>query len=203
MKRNNGGYVLVYVVVVIVILCILVPAACANSLQNLKAQQASIERMQQLYAAEGKIERFYAEIETKAGTLKSENYPYSRKADAIQEAKDAFGSEVFRASEIQDFILKKEDGEAADTEFVPTWSGEEGVYICKLSIASTEKDITIETEIKVALKIETPFTEKTITVDREEKSVPYYNYEITDCTITYESYDISATTESGSQGGGT
>lgn len=189
MKRNNGGYVLVYVVVVIVILCILVPAACSNSLQNLKAQQASIERMQQLYAAEGKIERFYAEIETKAGTLKSENYPYSRKDDAIQKAKDAFDSEVFRASEIQDLILKKEDGEAADTEFVPTWSEEEGVYICKLSIASTEKDITIEAKIKVALKIETPFIK---TIDGEEKL--YYGYNITDCTITYESYEISTTT---------
>lgn len=195
MKRNNGGYVLVYVMVVIVILCILVPAACSNSLQNLKAQQASIERMQQLYTAEGKIEQFYAEIETKARTLKSEGYPYSEVDDAIKAAKNAFAGEVFLASKIQDFSLKKEDGAAADEKFVPTWSEEEGVYICKLSIASTEKDITIEAKIKVALKIETPSTEKSITDGGEEKLVPYYNYKITDCTITYESYDISATTE--------
>ena len=188
MKRNNGGYVLVYVVVVIVILCILVPAACSNSLQNLKAQQASIERMQQLYAAEGQIERFVAEVE--AIPIPIPKSGQGRSTDELgvakEDAKTAVKSVIENASTnvLDENIIKKIDWNWEDTN-TPN---------CKFSLVSKASDIAINAVIKVDLEV-------SIEVEAEKDDAGnstgkyLWSYKITDCTITYESYNISATTE--------
>lgn len=185
MKRNNGGYVLVYVVVVIVILCILVPAACSNSLQNLKAQQASIERMQQLYTAEGQIERFVAEVEAipKSGKGSSD-----RESTAKNDAKTAVKNVIENASTnvLDENVTKNEE---------PIWECLEDTDTlnCKFSLVSKASDIVINAVIKVDLKVSIQVEEEK---GGEENSTDKYlwSYKITDCTITYESYEISTTT---------
>lgn len=178
MKRNNGGYVLVYVVVVIVILCILVPAACSNSLQNLKAQQASIERMQQLYAAEGQIERFYAEIEAVA---LPKDRGYLNKDAASAGAKNAF----------QEIIDKADIGLSIKKHETWTWENDNSKCHCVIDVVSKETDVIVTAAIKTDMTVKIEQYWIGDEPNREER----WSYEITDCTITYESYNISATTE--------
>lgn len=186
MKRNDGGYVLVYVVVVIVILCLLVPAACANSLQNLKAQQASIERTRQLYEAEGQIERFVAEVKAQAEKLKTEGYPYDKSDTAVEEAEKAFAGKVVG-------IVREIDGSTMENEenFSPAWTAENGEYRCKVTITSTAGAVTIRSDIAVSLTIQITET----LVEKEDVSEWKYGYVIEKCTIDYESYNISTTAE--------
>lgn len=174
--RRDGGYVLVYVVVVIVILCILVPAACSNSLQNLKAQQASVERMRQLYTAEGRIERFYAEIEA-AALPENKNYP--KEETAFNGAKGAFQEILDNAD--AGLLIKKNE----------TWTKEDGktIWHCVISAVSKEADVIVAADIRtdISVKIE-PYL-----IGDKPNQEKRWSYKITSCTITYESYDISAT----------
>lgn len=174
--RRDGGYVLVYVVVVIVILCILVPAACSNSLQNLKAQQASVERMRQLYTAEGQIERFYAEIEAAA---LPEDKDYPKEETAFNGAKGEFQEILDNAD--AGLLIKKNE----------TWTKEDGktIWHCVISAVSKEADVIVAADIRtdISVKIE-PYW-----IDDEPNQEKLWSYKITSCTITYESYDISAT----------
>lgn len=192
MKRNNGGYVLVYVVVVIVILCILVPAACSNSLQNLKAQQASIERMQQLYAAEGQIEQFVAEVEDQAVKLKN-NSGVSKvgdsdaaKVDVNAKIKNAFDEAAKVPKQTFKFELEDENWPQPIPIHEPFW------LKYKLQVNAKVENITVQSNIIANWYVQIDV----VSQDNENgQTYDVYSYEITDCTITYESYDISATTE--------
>lgn len=180
MKRHDGGYVLVYVVVVIVILCILVPAACSNSLKNLKAQQSSIERMRQLYAAEGQIERFVAELEAQAETIEETETRYEKVSFDGNIASDI-------ANGWKNDINENLDG------FQLNWTPDENNnYKCKISLVSAAGSVTVNADIQVELEIKK---------DTESEEAPY---KITSCTITYSSYDISTaaeTEDTGEEGG--
>ena len=63
MKKHNDGYVLVLVLVVFLVLSLSAVALLSVSLSSLKHQQASIERMQAKYQAEGMTEEFIAALE--------------------------------------------------------------------------------------------------------------------------------------------
>lgn len=182
MKRHDGGYVLIYVVVVIVILCLLIPAACSNSLKNLKAQQASIERTRQLYEAEGQIERFTAEIKAGAETIQGKD---------IDTAKAGFAEKIFDIAEKMPNSQLK-DGETREA-FQPTWEAQGEKYQCGLSLVSTVESVTVNADIQVELEIK-----------KDSESGEEAPYKITSCTITYKSYDISTTAETenaGEEGG--
>lgn len=187
-QQHDGGYVLVYVVVVIVILCLLVPAACANSLQNLKAQQASIERMQQLYQAEGQIERFVAEVlQVKVqGTCE---------ADDESEAKAAARKDFTEKLKI--FVSSCGSLSFSSPQDEPQ-DGEWEQYACE--VKSKIENIDIIAQITVNLKIETVCQAEFVGSDAEGVTHYPYSYEITVCTITYDSYDISTAPEGGEGG---
>lgn len=58
--KDNGGYALVYVLIVVLVLCAVAVSVCTAALKNYQAQERSIRQTQQLYQAEGEIERFVA-----------------------------------------------------------------------------------------------------------------------------------------------
>ena len=62
MKRNDG-YALSYVLVILLVLSVIAISTLSAPLRNLQTQQTSIERMQEKYLAQGKIEQMIAEIE--------------------------------------------------------------------------------------------------------------------------------------------
>ena len=58
--KDNGGYALVYVLIVVLVLCAVAVSVCNAALKNYQAQERSIRQTQQLYQAEGEIEKFVA-----------------------------------------------------------------------------------------------------------------------------------------------
>lgn len=63
MKKHNEGYALVLVLVVLTVLGLVAAFILSFSLKNLQNQQASVEQMQDRYAAEGEIEKVIAQLE--------------------------------------------------------------------------------------------------------------------------------------------
>lgn len=63
MKKHDEGYALVLVLVVMVVLCLVALSMMSVSLHNMENQRASIQRMQDQYAAEGAIEAVLAQLE--------------------------------------------------------------------------------------------------------------------------------------------
>ena len=64
LRKEKGGYALLYVMVVVMVLCAISMMICTVALRNLQSQEASVRRMQDLYAAESEIEKIKAQIET-------------------------------------------------------------------------------------------------------------------------------------------
>lgn len=60
LRTDNGGYALVYVLIVVLVLCAVAVSVCTAALKNYQAQERSIRQTQQLYQAEGEIEKFVA-----------------------------------------------------------------------------------------------------------------------------------------------
>lgn len=65
MKRHQEGYVLLYVVVVIAVMSIVAVAVASGAMSNMRAQEASIRRMQEQYMALGYIEELAVQIQEK------------------------------------------------------------------------------------------------------------------------------------------
>lgn len=68
MKKHNEGYSLVLVLVVLTVLSLVASFILSFSLRNLQSQTASVERMEQKYAAAGEIEKIVAQLEAFDGT---------------------------------------------------------------------------------------------------------------------------------------
>lgn len=64
MKKHDEGYVLAFVMVVITVLCLIAVLLMPLSLRNLEAQNDSIRRMQDKYAAQGVIETVVAKMDS-------------------------------------------------------------------------------------------------------------------------------------------
>lgn len=60
MKKHDEGYVLAYVTVVLLLFCLIATMILTGSMKNLTAQQDTIQRMQDRYAAEGMIQQVVA-----------------------------------------------------------------------------------------------------------------------------------------------
>lgn len=96
MIKRNDGYALSYVLVVLLVLFAIAMAASIIPLRNLQAQQSSLNRMKEKYAAQGQIEQIVGQLEnaTDEGAksviekyILAENedptdYPYITKADS-------------------------------------------------------------------------------------------------------------------------
>ena len=64
MRKYNEGYSLVLVLVVLTVIALLATFILSFSLSNLQNQQASLNRMQEEYAAAGEIEKSIVKLES-------------------------------------------------------------------------------------------------------------------------------------------
>lgn len=60
MKKHDEGYVLAYVTVVLLLFCLIATMILTGSMKNLTAQQDTIQRMEDRYAAEAMIQKAVA-----------------------------------------------------------------------------------------------------------------------------------------------
>ena len=60
LRTDTGGYALIYVLIIVLVLCAVAVTICTAALENYQAQEESVRQTQQLYQAEGEIEKFVA-----------------------------------------------------------------------------------------------------------------------------------------------
>ena len=64
LRKDTGGYALLYVMVIVFVLCAISMTICTVALRNLQSQEASVKRMEEKYAAQGEIEKIKAQLGT-------------------------------------------------------------------------------------------------------------------------------------------
>lgn len=178
--KDNGGYALVYVLIVVLVLCAVAVSVCTAALKNYQAQEESVRQTQQLYQAEGEIEKFVALAEAVSNVSSrltvSGTYYVSEDAateDAVKnKAKDAAKTkyEEYLKSLASGYTLNL-DNNNSDRES------------CKFTLIYKNDTVCIETEISMALiyDVETTKTEDVIT----------YTAKVSKATHSYNTYTIT------------
>lgn len=189
--KDNGGYALAYVLIVVLVLCAVAVSVCTAALKNYQAQERSIRQTQQLYQAEGEIERFVAlaedvhllEFSTKRDT----------KEAAEEEAKTAYLTYLQGLhSKVSDCTYAL-DVDATDT----------GSNSCTFKLTYYKNDaVRIETKIKMKLAYEVTEKEETETQpDGTSKKVIKYTAWVSKATHHYITYTITHLTAEGETSG--
>lgn len=178
--KDNGGYALVYVLIVVLVLCAVAVSVCTAALKNYQAQEESVRQTQQLYQAEGEIEKFVALAEAVSNVSSrltvSGTYYVSEDAateDAVKnKAKDAAKTkyEEYLKSLASGYTLTLDKNDS-DRES------------CKFTLIYKNDTVCIETEISMALSydVETTKTEEVIT----------YTAKVSKATHSYITYTIT------------
>lgn len=172
LRTDNGGYALVYVLIVVLVLCAVAVSVCTAALKNYQAQERSIRQTQQLYQAEGEIEKFVALAEDVHLLLDSAEY--DSQDDAKEAAKEAYRTHLGDVSrKVSGCTLTPDDTEK-DVKF----------YTFALTYANDA--VRIETKIKMNLKYEEELpdgTKKITYTAKVSKATHHYNtYTITHLT---------------------
>lgn len=189
LRTDNGGYALVYVLIVVLVLCAVAVSVCTAALKNYQAQERSIRQTQQLYQAEGEIEKFVALAEavsnvsslTVSGTYVSENAATEDavKNKAKDEAKTKY--EEYLKSLASGYTLNL-DTNNSDRES------------CKFTLIYKNDTVCIETEISMALIYDVEMT--------KAKEVITYTAKVSKATHSYITYTIThLTAEKGGTSG--
>ena len=185
LRKDNGGYALVYVLIVVLVLCAVAVSVCTAALKNYQAQEESVRQTQQLYQAEGEIEKFVALAEavsnvssrlTVSGTYVLED---AATENAVKDkAKDAAKTkyEEYLKSLASGYTLNL-DNNNSDRES------------CKFTLTYKNDTVCIETEISMALiyDVEMTKTEEVIT----------YTAKVSKATHSYNTYTITHLTAKG------
>lgn len=174
LRKDNGGYALIYVLIVVLVLCAVAVSVCTAALKNYQAQERSIRQTQQLYQAEGEIERFVALAED-VKSLKVSSGSCASDEAARTAAKDAY---VTRLGTLVDGCTLTPDRTDKD------------VNSCTFTLTYKNDNICIEivTEISMALIYD---------VEPTTETPPTYTAEVIKATHHYNTYTITHLTAKG------
>lgn len=184
LRKDNGGYALVYVLIVVLVLCAVAVSVCTAALKNYQAQERSIRQTQQLYQAEGEIEKFVALAEavsnvssrlTVSGTYVSED---AATEDAATENAVKNKAKDEAKTKYEEYLKSLASGYALTLD--TSHSDRES---CKFTLTYKNDTVCIKTEISMALiyDVETTKTEKVIT----------YTAKVSKATHSYNTYTIT------------
>lgn len=172
LRTDNGGYALVYVLIVVLVLCAVAVSVCTAALKNYQAQERSIRQTQQLYQAEGEIEKFVALAEHVSSLRDSAEYNSEDEAKAA--AKAAY---VKRLKDLAGGCTLPPDGTDTDVEF------------CTFTLIRENAAVHIETKIKMNLKYEVNIEKQETLPDGTKKIT--YTAKVSKATHSYNTYTIT------------
>ncbi|MDO4314219.1 MAG: hypothetical protein Q4C45_00465 [Oscillospiraceae bacterium] len=175
LRKDSGGYALLYVLIIVVVLCAIAAAICTVALRNYQEQARAVAQTRQLYQAEGEIEKFVALAEDVENMLLT--YESTSKSGAAQEYRD----------QVLNFL--KPDGPCAGCEASVFLNTEE----CRFNLVSS--DTTIQATITMALKYDTYLRNEGTA--ENPNYVAYYK--VKSATHTYNSYTITHLTAEGGE----
>lgn len=176
--KDNGGYALAYVLIVVLVLCAVAVSVCTAALKNYQAQERSIRQTQQLYQAEGEIEKFVALAEDVH--LLTDSAEYDSQDDAKKAAKEAYRTHLGDVSRKVSGCTLTPDGTDTDVKF----------YTFALTYANDA--VRIETKIKMKLEYEVKKIEKEESLpDGTTTKVIKYTAKVSKATHSYITYTIT------------
>lgn len=174
LRTDNGGYALVYVLIVVLVLCAVAVSVCTAALKNYQAQERSIRQTQQLYQAEGEIEKFVALAEDVSSLQDSAEY--DSEDDAKAEAKAAY---VEHLKTLAGGCTLPPDGTDTDVEF------------CTFTLIRANDAVRIETKIKMKLEYDVKSVEKPEDPQPDGKPKIKYTAKVSKATHHYNTYTIT------------
>lgn len=172
LRTDNGGYALVYVLIVVLVLCAVAVSVCTAALKNYQAQERSIRQTQQLYQAEGEIEKFVALAEDVSSLRDSEEYDSEDTARAA--AKDAY--------------VKRLKDLAGGCTLTPDRTDND-VKCYKFALTYANDAVRIETKIKMKLEYEVNIEKQETLPDGTKKIT--YTAKVSKATHSYNTYTIT------------
>lgn len=182
--KDNGGYALAYVLIVVLVLCAVAVSVCTAALKNYQAQERSIRQTQQLYQAEGEIEKFVALAEDVSSLRDSEEYDSEDTARAA--AKDAY--------------VKRLKDLAGGCTLTPDRTDND-VKCYKFALTYANAAVRIETKIKMNLEYDVKPVEKPEDPQPDGKPKIKYTAKVSKATHNYNTYTITHLTAEGGASG--
>lgn len=172
--KDNGGYALIYVLIVVLVLCAVAVSVCTAALKNYQAQERSIRQTQQLYQAEGEIEKFVALAEDVSSLRDSEEYDSEDTARAA--AKDAY--------------VKRLKDLAGGCTLTPDRTDND-VKCYKFALTYANAAVRIETKIKMNLEYDVKPVEKPEDPQPDGKPKIKYTARVSKAAHHYITYTIT------------
>jgi len=178
--KKNDGYVVVYVLIVFTILSLVAVSICSVALKNLKAQRASVDRMEVRYEAEAYLQEFVAKI----GQLKlefdvSHAEAYDTQEEIVQKVKEDLAAQASAGLSITANSFAFSD-ESASLEIEAVYTDADG----RTAKIDAELLVPVAVQLIQDASYDNPeTTEITETLDQ-------YTYEVSG-PIQYKDYTIS------------
>lgn len=187
--KDNGGYALAYVLIVVLVLCAVAVSVCTAALKNYQAQERSIRQTQQLYQAEGEIEKFVALAED----VHLLEFPaeHDTKEVAEEKAKTAYLT-----------YLGEVSGKVNGCKFELD-DADNGINSCTFKL-TCEKNAAVHIETKIKMNLEYEVTEKKVQEQQPDgkfKEVIKYTARVSKATHHYNTYTITHLTAEGETSG--
>lgn len=215
-KRNTDGFALIYVVVVIFILCAIALALMSATLRTLQAQEASIRRMEQKYAAQGEIERLVAEWQKEISELPpAPNSDGFATPSAAEKGAYAAICEYIKSYDIpSDRNCVKSELEERSVVNPNDIDGPE-LEVYRMEVTATTPSVTVTTTLQFDLDIDTNelFKDNSAALNaylagdanrspQDDAAPPKeisdgFQYIIEDISTAFISYEITSTPEGG------
>lgn len=178
LRKDTGGYALIYVLIVVLVLCAVAVSVCTAALKNYQAQERSVRQTRQLYQAEGEIEKFVALAED----VHLLEFPaeYDTKEVAEEKARKAYLTYLGEVSKTVSSC--NYDPKATKTDS----------NSCTFPLTCENAAVCIETEIRMELTY--GYDEKTTTQtlsDGTTTTVIKYAAKVSKATHSYNTYTIT------------
>ena len=187
--KDNGGYALIYVLIVVLVLCAVAVIICTAALENYQAQEDSVRQTQQLYQAEGEIEKFVALAED----VHLLEFPaeHDTKEVAEEKARDAYLTYL-------QGLQSEVNGCKFDRDRTVTDSNS-----CTFPLTCENSAVCIETKIRMELTYDYDVETTTQTLpDETTTTVIKYAAKVIKATHSYNTYTIThLTAEKGGASG--
>lgn len=192
LRTDTGGYALIYVLIIVLVLCAVAVTICTAALENYQAQEESVRQTQQLYQAEGEIEKFVALAEEVSSLTDSAEF------DSESEAKDK--AKAAYKTYLNSLVKPPASGYTLTLDTDDT--GDTANDSCKFTLTYKNDTVCIETKIRMALTydvntISTPKTQP----DGMIKTETTYTAKVSKASHNYSTYTITHLTAEGGAGG--
>lgn len=181
--RNDGGYSLALVLVVMAVLATIVTVLLTVTIDNMRVQEKQIERMQDQYEAQGKLEKVLANLsQNQVVELQSAN----AQSTAVEQAIRQFcGSDVVLTVEGMPFVVLDANGEPKLDQTLRDW---EAPFSFDFRLTATRGEVTVHYDLQLKGNITCSYSPQVTGYNQTDDTRMYF---ITSPEIVHKSVGVS------------